>query len=126
VHFAAFFNLPAIIQLLIDHGANIEIEGGNEIIMTPLRVAITRNNYESACLLLENKANPFGQDMHGFTLLHEAANWGSIEMVKLLLEAGCDSGAQANDGTTPYDWALQHDDEELINLLAFEGPRPSI
>jgi ankyrin repeat protein len=52
-----------------------------------------------------------------FTLLHEAANIGNREIVRMILDAGCDPCIEAKDGTTAVLWAAQHDDQALLAMI---------
>jgi len=117
LHFAAFDNHPHIINLLASHGAELEHRDKSITQMTPLRVAVTRNNTECVRVLLALCADPFETNPQGFTLLHEASNIGSHNIVSLLVEAGCDPSAKANDGSTPVMWATQHEDHDLMAIL---------
>lgn len=117
LHLAAFDNHPKVIQLLVKAGAEINVRDQGVTKMTPLRVAVSRNHPKCLKELLTLGADPMEVDPFGFTLLHEAANMGSKEMVECLLAAGCDRSAKANDGSTPAMWAARQGNGELEALL---------
>jgi ankyrin repeat protein len=116
LHLAAFFDLPEVLSLLVERGAQVNHSGGSTC-FTPLKVAVTRGSAQCAELLIASGADAMITDSSGFSLLHEAANIGSVEMVNILINAGCKKNTQANDGSTPAMWANQHDNLELSNLL---------
>jgi Ankyrin repeats (3 copies) len=68
---------------------------------TPLViVAISKEQYAIAKLLLERGADPNAQDGVGHSVLAYAATGDDIDLVRLLLSMGADPGTQANDGST--------------------------
>jgi uncharacterized protein len=117
LHLAAFDDHPDIIGLLITHGVEIGHKGKGVNRMTPLRVAVTRDHFESVKKLLALGADPLETDPQGFSLLHEAVNIGNLEIAKELLIAGCDPNIVAKDGSTPLMWATKHDDEVMLFAL---------
>jgi uncharacterized protein len=59
----------------------------------------------------------------GWTLLHNQALAGSAATVKILLEAGADPNATADDGTTPLQLARSLGWDKVIALLVSKGAR---
>ena len=51
----------------------------------------------------------------GFTPLHVASMYGSLEVARLLIEHGADMGAKDNEGKTPFQVALRSDMAELLS-----------
>ena len=51
------------------------------------------------------------------TPLHIAVQNGNIEIVKVLLASGCDTGARNADGLTSLDLAVTNNNEEIVRLL---------
>lgn len=62
---AALYNQTSIIQWLLDQGAAINLQDKNGY--TALHFSAQEANIDSTKLLLENKANPNIQDIHGNT-----------------------------------------------------------
>lgn len=51
------------------------------------------------------------------TVLHISVSEGYIDMVKLLLKLGCDPSLCDEKNNTPYDYAVDEKNQELIKLL---------
>ncbi|SGZ35330.1 BQ5605_C067g12832 [Microbotryum silenes-dioicae] len=49
------------------------------------------------------------RDMFGNTALHYAASWGSLPVIKLLIELDCDYNAINGEGFIPYEYAYSFD-----------------
>ncbi|SPN99130.1 related to ankyrin repeat protein [Cephalotrichum gorgonifer] len=75
-----------IIQLLLEHGAEVEPRRENEI--SALYRAAQTGRTENVSVLLRHGANPNWQDRRGQTALFAAAMNGHAETMKALLEAG--------------------------------------
>lgn len=89
-------DLEKVIQLLVEHGANVNAK-------TKPRVA---------------SYNHWGLFTRGETPLHRAAAWGSREVIQILLRAGAETSLQDAYGETPYMWAGWHKrNREIIDLL---------
>jgi Ankyrin repeats (3 copies) len=55
------------------------------------------------------------RDVHGWTMLHEAARGGHMEVCRFLMEQGADVNAETNEGSTPlYEALVFHGNEAPI------------
>ncbi|KAL8711912.1 MAG: hypothetical protein Q9225_007041 [Loekoesia sp. 1 TL-2023] len=179
MHHAAIEGHIDIIQLLIDHNADINIktaERGDvlqrkfEGARTPLHWAAEKGHEDIARLLIDNKADINARNctnrtalqeaiMHApvslsiaklllehdasitihddedWTPLHQAANGGTTEIVKLLIDKGCDLEAQTSETTmwglnrfwcraTPLFLAAANGQEAAIRALVARGANP--
>jgi ankyrin repeat protein len=104
LNFSAEFENPRITRLLLDAGANPDIQ--DKWKQTPLIKCTTKQNWGSALLLLEKKANVHLSSPSG-TALHYAAGHGDIVSVNFLLKAGADVNATDHSGETPLIVASQ-------------------
>lgn len=83
IHVAASQNQPECARILLDHGSNIESVrslGG----LTPLAIAVLKDNYEIAKFLLENGANPGALIKGRATIYMIAQRRASARMTNLL------------------------------------------
>ena len=100
-----------IVQLLVDHGADINIADGNGI--TPLEHAQARGFKEIELIL--NRA--MARDMQMIT----AAGGGDIETVRQLLAQGANVKAQDENGMTALIAAAYRNDLAITDLLIQAG-----
>ena len=117
LHFAAFFNQPAIAQDLIRRGADVAAVAMNPMEVTPLHSAAAAHATEIVRLLAESGAPVNARQHGGWTALHEAANTGNEEMITILLEHGADPLAQNDDGKTPVQMAQIKGHDKALQLL---------
>ena len=157
-------------RLLIAAGADIDARAPNG--QSLLRLAITNRHYPLATLLLARGADPIARDAQGNTALHDlvaaralqrrpqvpaAVSEGaalhaseSLDLMRLLLEAGADPNARTEPqprltdaraqagsrpaidnllnmgGATPYAAAARLADHEAMRLLAEHGADPRL
>lgn len=65
LHYAAEYSHTDAMQLLIDHGANINKKGGSDL--TPMHWAVVKVNMEAIQLLIDNGADVNAADNEGWT-----------------------------------------------------------
>jgi ankyrin repeat protein len=111
LHFGLAFDDPALITLLLDHGASAD--AANENGETPLHEVAQGRNVRVARVLLDHKANIRAvRKGTGAEPLHEAAAHGSPKMVALLLDRGADiNSRQQSDGRTALHRAIEAEEE---------------
>ena len=88
---------PSIIQLLINHGA--EVNAQDHWNATPLTYASSFGNQEVAKSLIANGAEISAQTKDLQTPLHHAVTGGHLRVVDLLINHGADINAEGNGGT---------------------------
>ncbi len=118
LHFAAFFNQPAIARELIGSGADAGAVSMNPMEVTPLHSAAAARATEIVRLLVEHGAPVNAKQHGGWTALHAAADNGDEDMVKILLQHGADPLAQNDDGKTPAQIAQLKGRVEALKLLS--------
>lgn len=76
---------PGLINALLDHGANPDIQTWERNgALTPLHAAVSNGRYEEAKILVERGADLSIRDSEGFTPLERARRSNSLDMVELL------------------------------------------
>jgi ankyrin repeat protein len=126
-----------VLKILLSHGANPRLYNN------PLRSELARTNPEATRILLEAGAQPdgssdnppvwsYGGVYHPSPVLHYVA---SVEVARLLLEAGADLHQKDGVGFTAKQWAKAHGKHDLVALyrshkkrnlaIAPEADRPS-
>lgn len=87
--------------------------------------AVRKRDVEAVKRLLEQKANPktTTDERHWrkLTPLHLAAEDGSLEIAKLLLDHGANIAAQDSSKRTPLDRAADHGHPDVVKLLVERG-----
>ena len=119
LHKACSFNNVESIKLLLDQGADVNIQ--HNYGYTPLYTACSNNSVESVKLLILNGANVNIPDNYGRTPLHLACRYNSVEIVKLLLYNGANVNIQDNKGFTPLHLACFSNSVGSVKLLLLNG-----
>jgi ankyrin repeat protein len=117
LHFAAFFNRPAAVSLLLERGADPHAVSSTFGGVTPLHSAAAAGNNVAARALLDAGADADARQEGGFTPLHTAAATGNDELVDDLLARGADPTLAADSGKVAADLAADIGHEELAARL---------
>jgi hypothetical protein len=121
---AALLNEVEIASLLLDHGAQIDIQA-DVAKGTALSFAVLNDNYETAALLLDRGANPDAKDNGDNTPLMYAITNNNPDLAELLLAYGA-SPYETNDfGLSAVDAAHMHENDEILALL-IPGQAPEL
>lgn len=124
---ASCHGFNAIINALIDRGANIEatlpgLVGGQNALM----FACIEGQTEAVKKLLNAGANLHVTDNGRHTALIYACYKGHIEVVKLLLDRGADIHAVDGLGRTALDWACSNGHLGIVSLLLKRKARTNV
>lgn len=121
LHIACNLQLTDIVKLLINNGANVDLQDYNNEV-SPLHYCVHLNNPELVGLLLKHGAQPNIQDVVGNTALHYAILDNAFEIFTMLTS----SDATKNiinmnlwnvDGEIPLHIALKHEQHNLSDYL---------
>ena len=113
-----------IVNLLLDHGADINALSHNHFTATPLQGAVAFRKIELARLLIKRGANVNCRGEEGVSPLHEAVGGGQLEFAKLLLEHGANVNAKDDNGKTPLATALEYKQDAVAAFLRERGGKP--
>jgi hypothetical protein len=113
---------PAVLQVLLDAGADIHRRSSNAIANTALHGHAFAGHLDAVRFLLERGADP--NVRCGWTALHHAADRGDRALVELLLKHGADATIADDHGRLPGDLARAHAHQAVAVLLpAAVSPR---
>uniref|UniRef100_A0A8C6SDE5 Ankyrin repeat and SOCS box containing 15b n=1 Tax=Neogobius melanostomus TaxID=47308 RepID=A0A8C6SDE5_9GOBI len=107
IHEAAKVGCPAILMLLLRHGAKVTSRDGHGV--TPLGTAAEHGNTEVLEILIQHGGEVNAQATNGDTVLYDASGNGNLDCVELLLRHGADPNVQSNAFQLP------------IHRAAYEG-----
>jgi ankyrin repeat protein len=115
------FNNLEMAKLLIDSGADLNLNSKNKLNATPLQGAAANNWIDIAKLYLSRGANVNCRSEEGGSPLHEAAGNGFVEFARLLIDNGADVNQRDDDGKTPLTISLEYKKLEVEKLLREHG-----
>eukprot|EP00944_MAST-04C_sp_MAST-4C-sp1_P002154 g2154.t1 len=95
--------------------AALEVNSGRTGLM---KAAFWGHDHVVKYLLNDLKVSLNVQDVDGDTALHDAAKFGHIGVIKLLVDGGADSTLKNNKGQTPKDVAAEYDQTEAVELFS--------
>jgi hypothetical protein len=116
VHFAAYFNLPFLLDSYILQDG-ISVNAVADTGDTPLVWASEMGNVDCVRRLLQLGANPNQFEYDGWSALHWAARNGHINVASTLLGYGAQVDPRDTGGNTPLDWALDRGFWNVADLL---------
>ena len=122
---AAAHGRTRAVAVLLDHGSDLEAVDHNG--RTALHSACHEGEYDVARQLIARNANVNASDNNGNTPLHDVVEWSpeQIELVRLLIQSGCEPGSQNKDGETPLDIARRQKTQYLTTSYRDERFRTS-
>jgi ankyrin repeat protein len=118
LHIACMHEYPPIVAALLERDANVNATDNDN--RTPL--LLSTKNATIVALLLRNNADLSILDRENKTPLHLACNYGSLEVVKLLVEHNCEINVYySNFHVNPLMLATMHGYFEIIKFLINNG-----
>ncbi len=109
------------VKLLLDRGANIEVQ--DKFGYTPIFLATQSGKWSIVRLLLDKGANIDAQDKEGKTLLYFANQKDNLDMVQFLLDRGANIEIQDKLAWTPILYAAQSGEWDVVKLLISKGAK---
>lgn len=119
LHFAAYYDAPRAMMLLLDAGADIEAVTTNFLRNMPLHAgsAAAVGHIQACTLLLERGANANARQHGGNTPLHSAGFRGDRDLAELLLRHDADPSEKNDEGQTAAEVARSRGSSQLSALL---------
>src|SRR5258708_9421067 len=121
VHLAAFACDPAVVELLIRKGADVNARAGSKFRNTPLQTALLCGQVATTKVLLDHGADPLVRQSKGATPMHEAALIGRVELLELLVQHGAELSSVSDNGMTPLAEAIRGGRHEAEASLRAKG-----
>jgi len=115
------FNHLDVAKVLIDAGADLNLNSRNKLNATPLQGAAANNWIDLARLYLARGANVNCRSEEGGSPLHEAAGNGFVEFAGLLIEKGANVNQKDDNSKTPLTIAIEYKQEATAKLLREHG-----
>ncbi|KAF5974836.1 nacht ankyrin domain-containing protein [Fusarium coicis] len=103
-------------ELLISQQADRKVQNGDK--MTPLHIAIDKDDSDMICLLLSDHCGELElADIKGYTPLITAVKKRNAKVVQKLLRLGAKTGSEDGHGWTALRWAAQLGYKMIIEIL---------
>jgi len=112
---AAHSNMPQLIDLLVEHKADVDIVCG--LNNTPLLSASIWGDNESVACLLKHKANVAAHANNSVSPLKAAIINNRLSTTSILLDGGADMEATENTDMTALTYAINKADYSMVELL---------
>lgn len=118
LHLAAGFGTPQSVDVLLQHGAQVDAVSKNPQRNQPLHAALALGrNAETVRLLLAHGADPNATQVGSFTPLFSAASAGRQDLVEMLIESGAHALHRSDLGKTAADFARERGHADLADWL---------
>lgn len=123
---------PEAAKMLLENGADPTL--ANRFGNSAMTLAVKRNYVPMAQLFLDSMADEKEKVAHlnapikdsGWTLLHNAANYGHVEMTEWLLENGAHPSVCMENGWSALHAAVNGSKWKIMALLLVAGANPSV
>ncbi|MBW6484384.1 MAG: ankyrin repeat domain-containing protein [Vicingaceae bacterium] len=120
LQYALSFNQYEIANMILDF--EIDVNNKNSDGQTSMHFVAQIKDIDLGKKLVAKGANPNIKDNYGNSPLWTATfnARGSYEFVKFLIEVGGDPYDNNKNGMSPLDFAIQIEDEELVEILSID------
>ena len=124
LHKAVHCGYYGTVKLLLDAGADVDSRP-KEVDITPLALAVTRNDVKMVRALLDAKATVEVVDQYGWTPLSAAVASNYFKITQMLLNAGADPNDAKHKKNFPLFEATMKGRAEIASALLIAGADPN-
>ena len=118
LHLAAAFGTSGAVDMLLQHGAQVDAVSKNPQRNQPLHAALALGrDRETVRLLLAHGADPNATQVGGFTALFSAANGNRRDLVEMLIDSGARTQHRSDLGKTAAEFARERGHADLADWL---------
>jgi len=118
IHLGAAFGIPDAVDMLLQHGAQVDAISRNAQRNQPLHAAAALSrNAETIRLLLAHGADPNATQVGGFTPFFSAATANRRDLAAMLIESGARAHHRCDLEKTAADFARERGHTELADWL---------
>jgi ankyrin repeat protein len=118
LHLAAAFGTPQAVDMLMQHGAQVDVVSTNPQRNQPLHAVVSLGrDPETVRLLLAHGADPNAVQAGGFTALFSAAAANRPDLCEMLVQAGAHTRHRADMDKTAAQFARERGHSELADWL---------
>jgi ankyrin repeat protein len=118
LHLAAAFGTPQAVDMLLQHGAQVDAWSQNAARNQPLHAAVALSRIpETIHLLLAHGADPNAAQAGGFTPLFSVANANRHDLAEILIRNGAHAHHRSDLDKTAIDFARERGHVELADWL---------
>ncbi len=114
---AAFFDQTSIAIMLLENGADPNLQATNPSKVNALHSAVAKENYELCEKLIAFGVDVNATQMSNVTALHSATHRGNLEIVQLLVEHGAEIEIKMENGDTAVSIAERDNHQEVLKFL---------
>ncbi|RMJ17772.1 hypothetical protein CDV36_002555 [Fusarium kuroshium] len=121
LHLAAVSENAAIVESLINRGAQVNARLESELDMTPVHLAAERGNLQVLEAMFKAQVEPDVPDKYGRTAMHVAVAEGYLDLIPWLKGKGFDIDKFDGDGLRPLGLAFNKRNFDMAKLLVDQG-----
>ncbi|XP_068994985.1 ankyrin repeat and death domain-containing protein 1B isoform X1 [Embiotoca jacksoni] len=105
------------VETMKNLGKGLNANAGNVHNRTALHYAVAGKNKEAVQLLLQRRVKVDQKDKYGVVPIHLAAWFGSLEILKLLVQAGAEQKVENEEGMNIMHCAAINDHTEIVEYI---------